>query len=317
MDEIEMRQLKQRQLKQRLALSLDEKIKYSIDRIMEWYAYWGGLVYVAFSGGKDSTVLAHLVRSVYPDVPLVFCNTGLEFPENIKFINTFKNKNLIILKPKKTYQEVIDLYGYPIVSKRQAQYIHEVRVARSNTATKHLRLTGWTSKGTYSQMDKISKKWLYLVDSPIKVSDRCCNVMKKSPAKTYSKKTGRMAYTGIMVGEGKRRELTYLQNGCNSYDLKTPNSKPLAIWTAKNIWEYIKRFNVAYSKIYDKGYDRTGCIYCGFGVHLEKGLNRFQRLKQTHPARWKYCMDKLGLREVMKVYGVPIEENQMCLRKIL
>lgn len=311
MAEIELRQLKQRQ-----ALPLEEKIKYSIDRIMEWFAYWDGLVYVAFSGGKDSTVLAHLVRSVYPDVPLVFCNTGLEFPENVKFVNTFKEKNLIILKPKKNYKEVINLYGYPIVSKRQAQYLHEVRQTGPNTPIRRLRLTGIKPDGTYSQMGRISKKWLFLLNAPFKVSDRCCYFLKKAPMYAYSKISGgRVPYLGITVEEGKNREKTYLQTGCNSYHLrKQPNSKPLAIWTEKDIWEYIKRFNVAYSKIYDMGYSRTGCIYCGFGVHMEKGLNRFQRLKQTHPARWKYCMDKLGLREVMKVYGVPIEENQECLR---
>lgn len=309
MDEIELLQLKQRQ-----ALPLEEKIKYSIDRIMEWYAYWGGLVYVAFSGGKDSTVLAHLVRSIYPDVPLVFCNTGLEFPEIIRFVNTFSNKNLITLKPKKTFRETIERYGYPIVSKKMAGYIYQASNAKGYTATKKLRMTGIKTNGDYSKLSKISKKWQFLVDhEEVKVAAHCCNIMKKYPAKNYGKKTKQYPYTGEMVVEGGERKRVYLKHGCNAYLSSQPKSTPLAIWTDDNIWEYIRGFNIAYSKIYDMGYTRTGCIYCGFGVHLEKGLNRFQRLKQTHPARWKYCMDKLGLREVMKVYGVPIEENQMCL----
>lgn len=48
----------------------------------EWIkAGWPGAVYVSFSGGKDSTVLKHIVDSMYDDVPAVFVNTGLEYPE--------------------------------------------------------------------------------------------------------------------------------------------------------------------------------------------------------------------------------------------
>lgn len=38
------------------------------------------------------------------------------------------------------------------------------------------------------------------------------------------------------------------------------------------------------------GCSRTGCIFCGFGVHLEKGETRFQRLARTHPRQYEYCM---------------------------
>lgn len=64
---------------------LDRKIQVTTARIMEWYEHYNGLVYVAFSGGKDSTVLLDLVRRIYPDVPAVFCDTGLEFPEIRQF----------------------------------------------------------------------------------------------------------------------------------------------------------------------------------------------------------------------------------------
>lgn len=32
--------------------------------------------------------------------------------------------------------------------------------------------------------------------------------------------------------------------------------------------------------------------------------NRFQRMKQTHPKQYEYCMDKLGIREVLEYIGV-------------
>ncbi|MCX5046235.1 phosphoadenosine phosphosulfate reductase family protein [Aldersonia sp. NBC_00410] len=42
--------------------------------------------YVAFSGGKDSLVVLHLARSVEPDVPVAFFDSGLEYPETYDYI---------------------------------------------------------------------------------------------------------------------------------------------------------------------------------------------------------------------------------------
>lgn len=68
-------------LKMRQALPLDIKISMTKQRIREWINEFGvDGVYVSFSGGKDSTVLLHIVREMYPDVPAVFVDTGLEYP---------------------------------------------------------------------------------------------------------------------------------------------------------------------------------------------------------------------------------------------
>lgn len=55
------------QLKQRQSLPLEAKVQLTKIRIRSWYDYWKGNVYVAFSGGKDSTVLLDIVRSMYPE----------------------------------------------------------------------------------------------------------------------------------------------------------------------------------------------------------------------------------------------------------
>lgn len=77
-------------------------------------------------------------------------------------------------------------------------------------------------------------------------------------------------------------------------------------------YEYIHKYNLPYCKVYDMGYVRTGCVFCMFGVHLDKTPNRFQQLQKTHPQLWRYCMkpwDKggLGMREVLEYMGVPYE----------
>ena len=61
-------------LKELQALPLERKIQITQNRIQEWYMHYDGGVYVSFSGGKDSTVLAHLTKQLFPDVPLVFSN---------------------------------------------------------------------------------------------------------------------------------------------------------------------------------------------------------------------------------------------------
>ena len=55
--------------------------------------------------------------------------------------------------------------------------------------------------------------------------------------------------------------------------------------------------------------DRTGCIYCGLGVHLEKEPNRYQRLELTHPQLYNYCMDKLGFKEVCEFMNIPYKNS--------
>lgn len=111
-------------LQQLQALPLRAKITMSEERIIEWYKHFDGNVMISFSGGKDSTVLAHLVHSMYPDVPLVFANTGLEYPEIQAFA---KKMGALFIRPKMRFDEVISKYGYPLISKEVAEAIHAAR----------------------------------------------------------------------------------------------------------------------------------------------------------------------------------------------
>lgn len=71
--------------------SLEHKIQVTQTRIIEWYERNDGKVYISFSGGKDSTVLLDLARRIYPDIPAVFVDTGLEYPEIKEFVKTIPN----------------------------------------------------------------------------------------------------------------------------------------------------------------------------------------------------------------------------------
>jgi len=333
-------------LKQMQSLPLEAKIIMTKRRIREWYEYWDGMVYVSFSGGKDSTVLKHIVDQMYDDVPSLFVNTGLEYPEIQKF--AMSQKNVVTVRPEMRFDEVIKKYGYPVISKNVAEKIY---YAQQGTEYGAKAMRGEDKNGNPSEWRKQLVKYAPLVDSKIPISHYCCRVMKKKPAKNYEKETGRKAIIGTLAEESALRHQAWMKNGCNAFESQRPTSQPLSYWTNQDILHYLKKYNVPYCSVYGDivsqdtdgneydvpeeyievfgslggkselkttGCDRTGCIFCMFGCHLEKAPNRFQRLKQTHPRQYQYCIgggefvdgkwqpskEGLGLGHVLDYIGV-------------
>lgn len=334
-------------LKLMQSLPLDMKIQLTKDRIRSWVNTYGESgVYVSYSGGKDSTVLMHLVKQDYPDVPVVFCDTGLEYPE----VRALAIKNAdVVLKPKMKFREVIEKYGYPVVSKEVAGKIHDTASAR-----RHGNYNSYSERqfnGTYiSKNGKTNRfgieKWKFMLDAPFSVSHKCCDVMKKKPMMEYGHSEKRKAILGTMAEESWLRRQKWLQNGCNGFEMDEPKSTPLAFWTEQDILAYIVKYDLTIPSVYGDivsadqddmeyesdlfgvgklkctGVNRTGCMFCGFGAHLEKYPNRFQRMKQTHPKLWDYCINGgeysedgmwkpsrtgLGMGKVLDYIGVPYE----------
>ena len=342
-------------LKQMQSLPLASKITMSKRRIREWYDYWDGQVYVSFSGGKDSTVLKHIVDSMYDDVPALFINTGLEYPEIQKF--AMSQKNVVTVRPEMRFDEVIKKYGYPVFSKEIASNIEYGRKAieRGDDQKIDRYLYGKRKNPKtgeeYKHMSLSNKAVDLALNSNIPVSNRCCEIMKKKPAKQYAHDTGRKPIQGTLAEESRMRKMHWIRAGCNAFDSKEPTSRPLSFWTEQDILHYIKKYNIPYCSVYGDiriklhgegtlagqidlidylgcyepedilettGCSRTGCIFCMFGCHLEKEPNRFQRLKETHPRQYKYCIgggemadgkwqpnkEGLGLGHVLDYIGV-------------
>lgn len=172
-------------------------------------------------------------------------------------------------------------------------------------------------------------KYQFFLDAPFEISYKCCNVMKKAPAHEFERRTGLKPYIGTTCAESMLRTQKWLQEGCNAFYSTNPHSKPLSFWTEQDILLYIKTKGLKICSVYGDivedtvdgqvegqmtfsdladpmgmelfdadrpplkttGCSRTGCIFCGFGCHLEnEGEGRFERLKDTHPKLYDYVM---------------------------
>lgn len=307
-------------LKKMQSWTLDKKIQVTKARIIEWYERNSGKVYISLSGGKDSTVLLHIARSIYPDIIAVYIDTGLEYPEVRKF--ALSQENVIKLKPAMNFKQVIATYGYPLISKEVSRDIYVARNCPNGKVAQ--KFVPDNPHDLKYGMGYSMVKWNDLKDSEIPISHMCCDIMKKRPAKKFEKETGLKPITGMMACESRLRRNSWLQNGCNAFDGNRPISNPLAFWTEQDILHYLFDTHIPYASVYGEivqdengkfhttKCDRTGCVWCAYGVHNEREPNRFQRLKETHPKLWNYCMKPcseggLGMREILEEIGVKIE----------
>jgi 3'-phosphoadenosine 5'-phosphosulfate sulfotransferase (PAPS reductase)/FAD synthetase len=147
--------------------------------------------------------------------------------------------------------------------------------------------------------------------------------MKEAPFRKYERETGRKGIVGTMATESKQRRDGWLKTGCNAFDANVPLSKPMSFWTEQDVLRYLKQFNIPYADAYGDiveengklkttGLDRTGCMFCMFGAHLEKEPNRFQQMKENYPKQYDFCIrpieeNGLGLGKVMDYIGVKYE----------
>ena len=333
-------------LKELQALPLERKIMITQTRLFEWYNAWNNKCYVSFSGGKDSTVLtdlaAQVCKSLNCKLILWFSDTGLEYPEIKTNIDTvvdyIKNKyqievELIKDHPKDkngkriTFRRVIEEYGYPIISKEVARDVGRyqknggvnTKTGEETYSSKLLRGAVYLDNGQPSKFNK--QQWFYLTKAPFKISNLCCDVMKKRPAHQFNKERKLKPIIATMAEESVARKVQWIQQGCNSFDSNDPSSKPMSFWTEQDVLHYIKKYNIPLASVYGEikqdteggyyttGVNRTGCIFCAFGCHLEKEPNRFQQLKETHPKLYNYCMKPwneggLGMDEVLNYINV-------------
>jgi len=147
--------------------------------------------------------------------------------------------------------------------------------------------------------------------------------MKKNPIEKYEKQAKKHPIIGVMASESNARKRDYLKFGCNAFEVKKPVSRPMGFWVEQDVLQYLKINNIQYASIYGEireserglyltGVDRTGCMFCMFGCHLDKTPNRFQKMKLTHPKIYDYCMKDwedggLGIKRVLEYINIKVD----------
>jgi len=252
--------------------SFEKKLEYSKQKIREFIDFCKknklGEPVVSFSGGRDSTVLYYLVQMVVKEnrrayKPKIIVASEFFNPDNAKLIKKLKTSKSIIYPAKKSFRDIIDTIGFPIISKELSQKIRGVLDCKTNGK--------WiaTCFG-YGKGRAIPKKYLHLLDTTFcsfKPTHECCNLLKGSVKHDKQPK-----FVGTTVFESELRRTNWLTKGCNILSKDSPMSRPISLWNDSDIRKFIEQEKIKISEAYNKGWLRTGCMFCGFGLNIEASL---------------------------------------------
>lgn len=371
------------------ARDLDYKIGKAVDVIRQAYAVSKHRASIAFSGGKDSTVLWHLIRTHFPEEAnktiIIYGNTGVEYPECVRFarkmakewgagqfyeatptktktdglkyaaqqqvlqhlIDTgkvkdvlkadgklkststlekacppemwerFEKENLVWREgTKMNYWWCIDQYGWPLMGK-----------AFSRLKARRINIDCFL-RFSETKSDDPKMKAYYDLLRQAKISQACCDILKKTPSKIIQRDMKvDLVFMGMMASESRRRALNFLDKGYlyalthdKVGDDPVHNCNPLSIWTDEDIWDYIHRFNVPYASLYDMGWTdtngehhkikRNGCIGCGTDLLFPN--NHMAMMRRTHPTLWEMFMRK-GMAHQIQILQIARRNGQMSL----
>lgn len=327
---------------------------------------------LAFSGGKDSQVVADIFERNFPNefkqLYCIFGNTGIEFPESLTFARKYgkehfgsnfhetelskleedelrydfareiiallESSNALdeVLKPDgklkgqkalvdaavkrgyvlnnrncfrkghtKNFAYCIEQYGAPLLGKATSKLdAHRINIE-------------CFLKYSKSDSNKDELKEYYDILRECKFSQHCCKLLKKEPSERMQAKLDvDMIFKGLMAAESHSRMTSIATRG-HIFESHRPHItdgpfyhvNPIALWTDEDIWEYIHKYDLEYSPLYDIEYiaedgtrqhiKRNGCIMCGTDIGYKD--NHLSVLRQTHPKAWESCMEHFGYRE--------------------
>ena len=266
-------------------------------------------IFISSSFGKDSIVLIDLVNRLFPKIPIVYVDTGIEPPSCVELAEVYDN--VTILYPKKDIEQVTHEYGYMIPQgKDKASAIEQVR--RNLHDEKY---DTWRVK--QMRGERKGAMWDYsdctdILVAPFKISDKCCYWLKKSPINSFINKTQyKYSFNGVTVEESQHRRNAILKNGFINKNV----CSPIAHWTVNDVLKYIKDNGLplphCYGEIIEENgeyrtelFQRNGCLCCPIGSHLESP-NKFQLLREFDKETWDYIINDLGYGKVLDFFNIP------------
>lgn len=251
---------------------------------------------LSFSGGKDSTLLHYLLDEALPEnkIQRVFINTGIEMNAIVEFVKDLAEQDdrFVIRMPKVPIKKMLEVDGYPFKSKMHSMVMDRFQRKGWQVFVKNY-YDGNNTRATFNCPESL--KYQFEQEMPFKISDKCCDRLKKDPYKAYEKETGRnFTIVGIRRSEGGRR--AYAK--CMAWRGKKMHFQPLSVVSEE--WEnwYIQKRGIKLCKLYYPPYnfERTGCKGCPFALHLQKNLDALQaffpREREQCEIIWKPVYDE-------------------------
>ena len=294
-------------------------------------------------GGLDSIVLLLFLRKIGIDVPAISVSS-LE-DKSIQAVH--KDLGVIRLQSGKPKTQILQEYGFPVISKKIAGRIETLqRPTEKNKTVRHAIITGECgAQGHYAKNSrmKLPQKWLELFAgyeneneganykiAPFKVSNKCCLYMKEKPCDKWAKEHNSRPFLGLMASEGGQREDALVEHGCNYFGKGVIRSAPFAPFLRQDLLQLAIDLDAPVPDIYGEiarkpdgtlytiKAQRTGCSMCGFGIHMEKRPHRFDQLRERNLKEWEFWMyrcctdpatgEKYGWGRVLDYIGVEWED---------
>ena len=304
------------------AMTYENKIDVATARVLEWVDVCAdaGKNYAVSVGGLDSIVLLLFVRKILGECEGI----SVSSLEDISIQKVHKELGVTIIKPDMNFTQVLNTYGFPVLSKQLAGKIEHLQIPREEADQRklyynHALMTGETGPWggfVYSESMKLDDEILELFGghyaedrpdlcckcAPFKVSDRCCEVMKEAPSRRYQQEHNIYPFLGLMQIEGGQRRFSLRKYGCNYVGKDTVRSCPFNYFSRQDLLQLALDLNAPVPEIYGNivrdpdgklrttKAQRTGCNMCGFGIQLESRPHRFDRLKERNPKYWKFLM---------------------------
>ena len=371
------------------AWPLDKKIERAVEWIGKGFAVSKHSQAIAFSGGKDSTVLAHLILTHFPERKpyCIFGNTGVEYPESLQFARRFgceyfgerfhearparldrdglkyqaqretlewlehtnglknvlkpdgklkstaaledaatpdmwadfRQRNLVWRKgTTMSYWWCVDQFGFPILGKSKCKLdAHRINI---DCFLKYSQSS--------SEMGELLEYYDLL--RQVKISQHCCKLLKKEPSERVQAKLDvDVIFKGLMAAESRSRMISFCTRGelfAGRHRDHLPDEdpfwhcNPLGIWTDDDIWEYIRRYNVPYSSLYERTWKdrdgnikkvkRNGCFGCATGIAFAD--NQMAVLRQIEPRIWDRLM-RSGMAEQIQNLRIARANGQLSI----
>lgn len=269
-------------------------------------------IYLSFSGGKDSTVLHHMLDEALPGntIERVFSNTGIEFNDVVDFVKGMaaEDSRIKIIRPNKNIKHMLDEVGYPFKSKLHSELVERYqRKGYSN-----LTVRKYMTPGTGRYHCPKCLEYQFHSEMPFKISQKCCSELKKKPFEQYEKESGKtLCITGVRANEGGIRQYQADKHGCifRNSDGEIYKFNPLSPVSDEFMDWYTKTRKIELCELYYSPYNftRTGCKGCPYNVHLAQELDVMEKLLPSERRQcefiWKPVYDeyrRIGYRKMRK-----------------